>query len=77
MLNKLSEIPGLAQPLDGKVLSMVSRMLVLISRESHLMSLDPDMNGTFQINKGLKIARKLLLQLTEMGLPTAGEFLGA
>jgi 3-deoxy-7-phosphoheptulonate synthase len=36
---------------------------------------DPDMNGTFQINRGLKMARKLLLDLTEMGLPTAGEFL--
>ena len=32
--------------------------------------------GTFQINKGLKIARKLLLDLTEMGVPTACEFLG-
>lgn len=37
---------------------------------------DPDMNGTFQINRGLKMARSLLLELTEMGLPTAGEFLG-
>lgn len=37
---------------------------------------DPDMNSTFRINHGLKIARSLLLELTEMGLPTAGEFLG-
>ncbi|BEJ15166.1 hypothetical protein CspHIS471_0409330 [Cutaneotrichosporon sp. HIS471] len=36
---------------------------------------DPDMNGTFQINRGLKMARKLLLDLTEIGIPTAGEFL--
>ncbi|KAJ9100022.1 hypothetical protein QFC19_005840 [Naganishia cerealis] len=36
---------------------------------------DPEMTNTFQINKGLKIARKLLLELTEMGLPTACEFL--
>lgn len=34
------------------------------------------MNGSYQINRGLKIARKLLLDLTEMGLPAAGEFLG-
>lgn len=33
------------------------------------------MNGTFQINKGLRIARKLLLDLAKMGLPTACEFL--
>ncbi|KAK4683757.1 3-deoxy-7-phosphoheptulonate synthase, partial [Tremellales sp. Uapishka_1] len=36
---------------------------------------DPDMNGSYQINRGLRIARKLLLELCEMGLPTAGEFL--
>jgi phospho-2-dehydro-3-deoxyheptonate aldolase len=37
---------------------------------------DPDMNGSYQINRGLKIARKLLLDITEIGLPAAGEFLG-
>ncbi|WOO80998.1 Phospho-2-dehydro-3-deoxyheptonate aldolase, tyrosine-inhibited [Vanrija pseudolonga] len=36
---------------------------------------DPDMNGSYQINRGLKTARKLLLDIAEMGLPTAGEFL--
>lgn len=33
------------------------------------------MNGTFQINRGLRIARQLLLDLAELGLPTACEFL--
>ena len=37
---------------------------------------DPDMNGSYQINRGLKIARRLMLDITELGLPTAGEFLG-
>ncbi len=36
---------------------------------------DPDMNGTFNINYGLKVARKLLLDINEMGVPTAIEFL--
>ncbi len=36
---------------------------------------DPDLNNTFQINKGLKIARELLLNITEMGMPTATEYL--
>lgn len=35
---------------------------------------DPDIDGTFQINKGLRIARKLFVQLTEQ-LPIAGEML--
>jgi phospho-2-dehydro-3-deoxyheptonate aldolase len=33
------------------------------------------MNGSYHINRGLKIARKLLLEIAEMGMPAAGEFL--
>lgn len=36
---------------------------------------DPNMDNSFQINDGLRLARKLLLDINEMGLPTAGEFL--
>ncbi|KZT12001.1 3-deoxy-7-phosphoheptulonate synthase [Laetiporus sulphureus 93-53] len=36
---------------------------------------DPDMNGTFQINKGLRLARTLLLDIAKMGLPAGCEFL--
>lgn len=36
---------------------------------------DPDLNGSFEINKGLRIGRKLLLDICEMGLPTGAEFL--
>ncbi|OAV93816.1 3-deoxy-7-phosphoheptulonate synthase [Puccinia triticina 1-1 BBBD Race 1] len=36
---------------------------------------DPDLNGTFQIKKGLFTARKLLRDLTELGLPLAVELL--
>ena len=36
---------------------------------------DPDLNGTFDINRGLRIARKLLAQVNEMGLPAGTEFL--
>ncbi|MEZ9901174.1 3-deoxy-7-phosphoheptulonate synthase [Vibrio breoganii] len=36
---------------------------------------DPYMNDTFKLNDGLRMARKLLLDLTDLGLPTAGEFL--
>ncbi|KNE02229.2 hypothetical protein QG37_00479 [Candidozyma auris] len=35
---------------------------------------DPDIDGSFQINKGLRIARKMFVQLTEK-LPIAGEML--
>ncbi len=36
---------------------------------------DPDLDGSFQINKGLRLARELLLDLAEMGLPAGSEFL--
>ncbi|KAF6757441.1 phospho-2-dehydro-3-deoxyheptonate aldolase [Ephemerocybe angulata] len=36
---------------------------------------DPDLNNSFQINKGLRIARGLLLEVAKMGLPSGCEFL--
>jgi len=36
---------------------------------------DPHLDGTFAINEGLERARRLLLELTSMGLPTGTEFL--
>jgi 3-deoxy-7-phosphoheptulonate synthase len=36
---------------------------------------DPHLDGSFQINEGLRLARKLLLDVVEMGLPTGTEFL--
>ncbi|MCH2188471.1 3-deoxy-7-phosphoheptulonate synthase [Candidatus Gracilibacteria bacterium] len=36
---------------------------------------DPHLNGTFDIETGLRTARKLLVDLAEMGVPAAGEFL--
>ena len=36
---------------------------------------DPHLDGSQDIETGLKIARRLLLQITGMGLPTATEFL--
>ncbi|KAG0081020.1 3-deoxy-7-phosphoheptulonate synthase [Podila epicladia] len=36
---------------------------------------DPEIDGTFQINKGLRIARGLLCELTDMGVPVGCELL--
>jgi 3-deoxy-7-phosphoheptulonate synthase len=36
---------------------------------------DPDLDESFHINKGLRQARRLLLEVNEMGLPTGSEFL--
>jgi len=37
---------------------------------------DPDLNDTYNIQKGHEQARDLLLQINELGVPTATEFLG-
>jgi len=36
---------------------------------------DPDLDGSFHINKGLRLARQLLLDVNNLGLPTGSEFL--
>lgn len=36
---------------------------------------DPNLDGRFEINKGLRIARQLLLDLNEMGVPAGTEYL--
>lgn len=38
---------------------------------------DPFLDGSFQINKGLRLARNLLLDLASLGLPAGTEFLDA
>ncbi|KAG0639162.1 hypothetical protein HOY80DRAFT_921920 [Tuber brumale] len=36
---------------------------------------DPDIDGSFQINRGLRISRQLFIDLTELGMPLASEML--
>lgn len=36
---------------------------------------DPNLDESFEINKGLRLARKLLIDLNELGMPTGSEFL--
>lgn len=36
---------------------------------------DPDLNGSFNINKGLRLARQIFVDLTDLGLPIGSEML--
>ncbi|MGD9424593.1 3-deoxy-7-phosphoheptulonate synthase [Pantoea sp. NSTU24] len=36
---------------------------------------DPDLDGSYDVNRGIGIARKLLIDINALGLPTATEFL--
>ena len=36
---------------------------------------DPNLDDSFEINKGLRLARKLLMEISELGVPAATEYL--
>jgi 3-deoxy-7-phosphoheptulonate synthase len=36
---------------------------------------DPHLDGSFKINEGLRLARRILLEINELGMPTGNEFL--
>jgi 3-deoxy-7-phosphoheptulonate synthase len=36
---------------------------------------DPNLDGSFQINKGLRLARQVLMEINEIGVPAGTEFL--
>ncbi|MCC6532069.1 MAG: 3-deoxy-7-phosphoheptulonate synthase [Burkholderiales bacterium] len=36
---------------------------------------DPGLDGTYRVNDGLRLARKLLIEVNSLGLPTGNEFL--
>ncbi|RMH60716.1 MAG: 3-deoxy-7-phosphoheptulonate synthase [Zetaproteobacteria bacterium] len=36
---------------------------------------DPNLDGSYEINKGIRLARKLLLEINELGVPAGNEFL--
>ncbi len=36
---------------------------------------DPGLDGSFRINEGVRVARQLLLEINEMGMPSGSEFL--
>jgi len=36
---------------------------------------DPGLDGTYRVNEGLRLARKILLDINALGLPTGNEFL--
>lgn len=38
---------------------------------------DPDLNQSYNVDKGLQVARRLLLQINELGVPAGCEFLDA
>ena len=76
-LEYAARLAGLARTVDD-VLFLVMRVYFEKPRTTvgwkGLIN-DPDMDDSFQIEKGIHVARRLLLDLAEMGLPAATEAL--
>lgn len=53
----------------------VSRAVCQHDRCSCVHAIPQDIDGSFQINKGLHIARQLLCDLTHLGVPVGSELL--
>jgi 3-deoxy-7-phosphoheptulonate synthase len=76
-LEYAGRLKEIAAPYDGQLLTL---MRVYFEKPRTTVGWkglinDPFLDESFQINEGLRRARKLLLDLTEMGLTTATEFL--
>ena len=41
----------------------------------HAFPTDPDLDGSFSINRGLRVARQLLLDINKLGVPAGVEYL--
>ena len=63
------------QLLDGKDLSMILVLRPWSSIVVVLLTLPKDIDGSFKINKGLRMARQLLSDITHMGVPVGVELL--
>ncbi|KAI9807731.1 MAG: hypothetical protein M1826_004475 [Phylliscum demangeonii] len=53
-----------------------SRLLRLCGQDEKDLVINPDIDNSFQINKGLSTARQLFLDLTNSGMPLPSEMLG-
>lgn len=72
------EIAGLAEEVRPKIV-IVKRVYFEKPRSGigwKGLIYDPGIDASFDVNRGLSLARRILLATNELGLPTATEFLG-
>ncbi|KAL4128654.1 hypothetical protein PRIC2_007638 [Phytophthora ramorum] len=72
-----ARLQSLAQELDGELLVIMRTYFEKPRTTVGWKGLinDPDLDQSFRINKGIRIARKLLLDVNALGLPVSLEFL--
>ena len=76
-LDYAKRLKALADELDGELLVIMRTYFEKPRTTVGWKGLinDPDLNQSFDINKGIRIARKLLLDVNALGLPVSLEFL--
>jgi len=75
-LDYASRLKNLASSLDGLLIVMrayFEKPRTTVGWKGLIN--DPDLDNSFKINKGLRIGRQLLCDITEMGLPVGSELL--
>jgi 3-deoxy-7-phosphoheptulonate synthase len=70
-------LKGLAEELKGELITVMrvyfEKPRTTVGWKGYIN--DPNLDGSFRMNEGLRLARKLLLEVTQLGLPAATEFL--
>jgi 3-deoxy-7-phosphoheptulonate synthase len=70
-------LKGLAQELGGELITVMrvyfEKPRTTVGWKGYIN--DPNLDGSFRMNEGLRLARQLLLDVTALGLPPATEFL--
>jgi 3-deoxy-7-phosphoheptulonate synthase len=76
-LDYARHLRALADPLAGELLVVMRAYFEKPRTVAGWKGLinDPDLDESYHINKGLRIARRLLVDVNELGLPTGSEFL--
>jgi len=77
LLDFATQLKAVCEPLDDAILPVLrvyfEKPRTVVGWKG-LIS-DPDLDGSFHINKGLHLARRVLLDVAALGLPAASEFL--
>ncbi|KAG8857845.1 hypothetical protein FRB96_005564 [Tulasnella sp. 330] len=60
---------------DMRNQDIVADLPLVSGKETANDSRDPEIDGSFKINKGLRLARQLLCDITDLGLPVGAELL--
>ncbi len=72
-VQSIREIPEISENLEVVMRTYFEKPRTTIGWKGFIN--DPYLDDSYQVNDGLRLARQLLIDINELGVPTAGEFL--